>query len=236
MSRPVIGVSTYNEPASWGAWNRVPSAEVQWAYIAKLQAAGARVILLPPDAGDVDVLDLVDGLVLTGGADVDARLFGAEPDPTADEPREFRDASELALYRGAVARMLPVLGICRGLQVMAVAEGGNLHQHLFDLVGDWRHREIAGTFVTHGARFAPGSGVARVFGTTTMDVNSSHHQAVADPGRLTVTGWADDGTIEVCELPEHRFVLGVQWHPEVLDDPRLFDAFVDACRHDATSR
>ena len=231
MSRPVIGVSTYNEPASWGAWNRVPAAQLQWAYVAKLQAAGARVVLLPPDAGDVDVLDLLDGLVLTAGADVDSRLYGAEADPTADLPRELRDASELALYRGALARDLPVLGICRGLQIMAVAEGGTLHQHLFDLVGDWRHRELAGTFVTHGARFLEGSHIATVFGTTAMEVNSSHHQAVADPGGLSVTGWADDDTIEVCELPGRRFVLGVQWHPEVLDDPRLFEALVDAARH-----
>ncbi len=231
MARPVIGVSTYNEPASWGAWNRVPAAQLQWAYVAKLQGAGARVVLLPPDATDVDVLDLLDGLVLTGGADVDARRYGAEPDVTADVPRELRDDSELTLYRGAIARDLPVLGICRGLQIMAVAEGGSLHQHLFDVVGDWRHREIAGTFVTHGARFAADSQVARIFGTTAMDVNSSHHQAVADPGRLTITGWADDDSVEVCELPDHRFVLGVQWHPEVLDDPRLFDSFVDAARH-----
>lgn len=236
MSRPVIGVTTYNEPASWGAWNRVPAAELQWAYVSQLQNAGARVVLLPPDTTDVDVLDVLDGLVLTGGADVDARLYSAAPHETADVPRELRDASEIALYRGALVRGLPVLGICRGLQIMAVAEGGSLHQHLFDLTGDWRHREVAGTFVAHGARFAEGSAVAGIFGGTVMEVNSSHHQSVADPGRLTVTGWADDDTIEVCELAGHRFVLGVQWHPEVLDDPRLFDAFVDACRVDATPR
>lgn len=230
MTRPVIGVSTYNEPASWGAWREVPAAEVQLAYVRQVQRAGARVVLLPPDDDASEVLDRIDGLLLTGGADVDSRRYGQEPHPTADEPRFERDASEIALYAGAMARGLPVLGICRGLQVMCVAEGGSLHQHLFDVVGDWRHREVPGTFVEHGAVFAAGSRVARILGTTSMTVNSSHHQAVADSGRLTVTGWADDGTVEVCEDPDRDFVLGVQWHPELLADTRLFDAFVAACR------
>ena len=230
MSRPVVGLSTYLESASWGAWKDLPAAVVQNFYIAKLQNAGARVVLLPPDTGDVDVLDRLDGLVMCGGADVDARLYGETPHETADVPRESRDASEIALYRGASARNLPVLGICRGLQIMAVAEGGSLHQHLFDLVGDWKHREIPATFAEHGARFTAGSKIAEIFGTTEMIVNSSHHQAVKDPGRLTVTGWAVDDTVEVCEDPSKTFVVGVQWHPEVLADTRLFDAFVSACR------
>ena len=230
MSRPVVGLSTYLEPTSWGAWKGLPAAVVQNFYIEKLQNAGARVVLLPPDTADVDVLDRLDGLVLCGGADVDARLYNEQPHETADVPRESRDASEIALYKGASARNLPVLGICRGLQIMTVAEGGSLHQHLFDVVGDWKHRELPGTFTEHAARFEPGSRIAQIFGATDVVVNSSHHQAVKDAGRLTVTGWAVDDTIEVCEDPSKAFVVGVQWHPEVLDDTRLFDAFVNACR------
>lgn len=230
MSRPVVGLSTYLEPTSWGAWKGLPAAVVQNFYIEKLQNAGARVVLLPPDTTDVDVLDRLDGLVLCGGADVDARLYNEQPHETADVPRESRDASEIALYKGASARNLPVLGICRGLQIMTVAEGGSLHQHLFDVVGDWKHRELPGTFTEHAARFEPGSKIAQIFGATDVVVNSSHHQAVKDAGRLTVTGWAVDDTIEVCEDPSKTFVVGVQWHPEVLDDSRLFDAFVNACR------
>ena len=231
MSRPVIGLSTYLEPSSWGAWKNVPAAVVQHWYVEKLQDAGARVVLLPPDTVDVDVLDRLDGIVLCGGADVDARLYGETPHETADVPREARDASEIALYKGAMQRNLPVLGICRGLQIMAVAEGGSLHQHLFDVLGDWKHREIPGTFVEHGARFAADSKIAAILGATDLVVNSSHHQSVKDAGRLTVTGWASDDTIEVCEDPTKTFCVGVQWHPEAMDDTRIFDAFVAVCRN-----
>jgi len=230
MSRPVVGLSTYLEPASWTSWKNIPAAVIQQYYIDKLQNAGARVVLLPPDTGDVDVLDRLDGVAFCGGADIDSRLYNEAPHETADAPRESRDASEIALYRGASARDIPVLGICRGLQIMAVAEGGSLHQHLFDVVGDWKHREVPGTFAEHGARFAEGSKIASIFGTTSMTVNSSHHQAVRDPARLTITGWAEDDTVEVCEDPSKRFVVGVQWHPEVMSDMRLFEAFVNACR------
>lgn len=224
MGRPVLALTSYLEPARWGAWE-TRAALLHERYVAMVQQVGARAVLLPPDDDpDVDVLDRVDGLVLTGGADVDPQLYGAVPHDTTDVPRTARDAAELALYAGARARGLPVLGVCRGLQIMAVASGGTLHQHLPDLVGDGRHRPGPGRFVDHGASFAAGSLVARVLGTTSMTVNSSHHQAVADPGTLTVTGWADDGTIEACEDPSDRFVLGVQWHPEYTDDSRLLAA------------
>jgi putative glutamine amidotransferase len=203
---------------------------VQFAYVQQLQRAGARVVVLPPDTGDTDVAGMLDGLVLVGGADVDARLYGAKPHSTGDVPRESRDASEIALYRAARDRDLPILGVCRGLQIMCVAEGGSLHQHLPELVGDLKHRDLPGTFAEHEARFTEGSGIAQIFGATKMIVNSSHHQAVADAGRLVVTGWAVDDTIEVCEDPTRRFSIGVQWHPEVLADTRLFDALLAACR------
>lgn len=230
MGRPIIALTSYLEPARWGAWD-TPAALLHAQYPAMVAAVGGRAVLLPPDDDpDVTVLDRVDALVLTGGADVDPGRYGATPDATTDPPRTERDASEIALYLGARERGLPVLGICRGLQIMAVASGGSLHQNVPDLPGAGVHRRAPGTFVDHGARLAEGSLVARILGVTAMTVNSSHHQCVADPGSLTVTGWADDGTVEACEDTSAGFVLGVQWHPEYTDNPRLLAALVAAAR------
>lgn len=232
MSRPVIGLSCYLERATWGAWDVTAAVLPVW-YLDLFQQAGATVVLLTPDTDpDPAVLDRVDGLVLVGGADVDSRLYGEEPDVTADEPRIVRDRTEMAYYRGARDRGLPYLGICRGLQIMAVCHGGSLHQNLPD-VSELVHRERPGQFVDHGATFAPGSRIAEVMGANATIVNSSHHQAVKDPGDLTVTGWAADGTIEVCEDPAGGFVVGVQWHPEHPDrrvaDAGLIEGFLEAC-------
>lgn len=232
MSRPVIGLSCYLEQARWGAWDVTAAVLPIW-YLDLFQEAGATVVLLTPDTDpDPAVLDRVDGLVLVGGADVDSRLYGEEPDATADSPRITRDRSEMAYYRGARDRGLPYLGICRGLQIMAVCHGGSLHQNLPD-VSELVHRERPGQFVDHGATFTPGSRIAEAMGVTATTVNSSHHQAVKDPGDLTVTGWAADGTIEVCEDPSVSFAVGVQWHPEHPDrrvaDAGLIEAFLEAC-------
>jgi len=232
MSRPVIGLTCYVEQARWGAWD-ARAAVLPSVYIESVERAGARVVILPPYSRDADVVTRLDGLVIAGGADVDPARYGHEPLPTTDVPRHDRDAGEITLYLGARAVGLPVLGICRGLQVMAVAEGGSLIQHLPDVVGDSRHREELGTFSAHGATFVPGSLAATLVGAESATVNSAHHQAVADAGRLTVTGWADDGTVESAEDPTARFVLGVQWHPEQSGDEaseRLFAAFVEAAR------
>ena len=230
MPPPVIGVSSYLESARWGAWE-LPAALIPQWYLDLFRAAGATVVLLPPGTA-ADVTARVDGLALVGGADVDARLYGLEPDPTADVPRVERDATELALYRSARASGLPVLGICRGLQVMAVAHGGTLVQNLPDLPGTIVHRERPGAFVEHVAVFSPGSLAAEIYGCEPVTVNSSHHQAVDSPGPLLVSGRAEDGTIEACEDPDADFCLGVQWHPEHPDrreaDLPLVQAFVAA--------
>lgn len=227
---PVIGLSCYLEPARWGAWE-LPAALIPQWYTDLFQAAGATVVLLPPGQ-EPDALDRLDGLAMAGGADIDATRYGAEAHETADVPRSSRDASELSLYRRARDLGLPVLGICRGLQVMAVAHGGTLTQHLPDVEGAIVHRERPGAFVEHEARFEPGSLAAAVYGTGPVVVNSSHHQAVDRAGSLTVTGRAPDGTVETCEDPTADFCLGLQWHPEHPDrrdaDLPLVRAFVAA--------
>jgi len=232
MTKPVIGITTYLEPAKWGAWE-LPAALIPWNYVNKLQQCGASVVLLPPDPDCHDAIARIDGLVMVGGADVDPARYGAQPESGTDAPRESRDASELGLYLAALEKGIPVLGICRGLQIMAIAHGGSLHQHLPDVVGNTLHRDSPGTFNYHGATFTPGSLIANLVGATEIKVNSSHHQAVNSPGDLTVTGLASDGTIEVCEVTSTKFVLGVQWHPEFSDDEatseNIFRGFIVAC-------
>lgn len=225
--RAVVGLSAYEEPAQWSSWDTRAVLLHSW-YSDAVRASGGVPLLVPPQEPEAAavVVSRLDALVLTGGPDLDATLYNAAPHETNDEPREQRDTFELALYRAARDAGLPVLGICRGLQVMAVAEGGSLVQHLPD-VSEVTHRLERGTFVDHEATFEPGSLAYELFGGDAV-VNSSHHQAVADPGRLRVTGWAPDGTIEVCEDPAARFLLGVQWHPEHMNDRRLLDALLGA--------
>ncbi|MFM8515063.1 MAG: gamma-glutamyl-gamma-aminobutyrate hydrolase family protein, partial [Actinomycetota bacterium] len=225
---PLIGITTYLEPAQWGLWDITAPVLPRW-YIDLFQEAGATPVMLPPGTS-TEVIDRIDGLVIAGGADVDSRLYGETPHETADAPREVRDASEIALYRAALDAELPVLGICRGVQIMAVAHGGALHQHVPE-VTELPHKEAPLVFVEHGARFEPGSRIHAIYGDA-VTVNSFHHQAVKDPGTLRITGTAEDGTVEVCEVPGSTFIVGVQWHPEhpnrrVADRP-LIDAFLAA--------
>ena len=229
--RPVVGLTTYFERAAWGLWETEAAVIPHW-YLDVLQGAGAEVLLLPPNTG-AGALDRVDGLVIAGGADVDSRLYGEEPHGTADAPRKSRDATELALYREARARNMPFLGICRGAQIMAVAHGGALHQHLPE-VTELEHKRPPLVFVDHGATLTPGSRIAELLGSISITVNSFHHQAIKDAGDLTVTGLAPDETVEVVEITDANFAIGVQWHPEHPDrrdlDRPLFDGFLAACR------
>jgi putative glutamine amidotransferase len=224
--RPVIGITTYVEPATWGVWHNLPTTLVPHDYVAAVTQSGGRAVLLPPDDLDTDVLRILDGLVLSGGADLGPELYGAEPAPqTVTRPE--RDAAEMLLARAALTRDLPVLGVCRGMQLLTVAAGGTLHQHLPDVVGHDRHRPAPGIYGEHQARFSAGSRIAALMGDDTR-VHCFHHQGVDDPGTLTVTARAEDGLVEAVEDPAHRFVLGVQWHPEVTRDKRLFGALVAA--------
>ena len=236
--RPVIGVSCYGERAAWGAWD-VDAVVLHRAYVTAIEESGGAAVVIPPahDESSVDaVLDRIDALVIAGGADVDPASYGDDPHETTDRPRLDRDATERRLYRGARDRGLPVLGICRGMQVMAVEAGGRLLQDLPSAGYGLAHRERPGTFTEHGATFVEGSLASRILGTTGTVVNSSHHQTVADPGSLTVTGHASDGTLETLEDPDAAFVLGVQWHPEMTEDRRLFEALAVAARHHAHTR
>ncbi|MCM0674551.1 gamma-glutamyl-gamma-aminobutyrate hydrolase family protein [Micromonospora phytophila] len=234
MSRPLIGITAYVEPAAWAVWRDVPAVLVPEAYVRAVTAAGGRAVVLPPDDRDPDVLRVLDGLLLAGGADVDPARYGQPPAPRT-ESRPGRDAGELTLLTAALATDLPVLGVCRGMQLLAVAAGGSLHQHLPDRVGHDGHRPAPGVYGGHGVRFAPGSLAATVMAGV-RSVNSYHHQAVADPGRLAVTGWSDDGVVEAVEDPGRPFVLGVQWHPENEPDPRPVTALVRAARDRTAGR
>jgi len=239
MTRPVIGISCYSEISTWGAWSNTLAAVIPRQYIDAVESQGGAAVLLPPVTNAESAsatVDRLDGLLLVGGADIDPADYGQEAHETVDVPRTDRDATERALYRHARAIGLPVLGVCRGLQIMAVESGGTLIQDLPAAGYGELHRIRPAHFLEHGARFESGSLVARLLETTETVVNSSHHQAVDNPGSLTITGWAEDGTVEVCEDPEAAFVLGVQWHPEMSDDHRLFAGLVEAARRGASDR
>lgn len=224
--RPVIGLTAYVESARWVAWETDAALLHAWYPEAVIRSGGSPVLLPPQQEAAEQLASRIDALILTGGPDIAATLYGQDPHPTNDRPRHLRDEFEVALYRQVREAGKPVLGVCRGLQIMAVAEGGTLVQHLPD-VSELSHRLRPGAFTEHGAKFAPGSLAYRILGSE-MTVNSSHHQAVANPGRLTVSGRAADGTVEACEDPSSAFVLGVQWHPEYGGDVRLFQALVAA--------
>jgi putative glutamine amidotransferase len=231
---PVIGIACAILPARWGPWDQ-PAAVVAADYIRQVQSAGGIAIVLPPQDGDADaLLDLIDGLMLTGGNDIEAAAYGAVPHPEAEVPDAERDAAETALVRRAVDRDMPLLGICRGMQVLNVAYGGTLTQHLPESHGSETHRRTTGTFEgnDHRVILDAGSLAARAAGEILHRVPSHHHQAVDRLGEgLVLTGRAEgDDVPEAIEMPGRRFALGVQWHPEADPTSSVIAALVSAAR------
>jgi putative glutamine amidotransferase len=230
--RPTIGVTAATENVSYGAWREIPAVVSPASYVRAVQRAGGRPVLLLPDPEDArepdGVLDLIDALIVTGGAgDVDPALYGQEPHPETGPVQEERDAYELALVRGAIDRRMPVLGICRGMQILNVAYGGGIEQHLPDVVGHENHRHTPGTFADHEVDLEVGSLAARAVGAERAPVKSHHHQGVGEIGDgLVITGRSDDDAVEALEDPSCPFVLGVLWHPEEDEKSQLIKALV----------
>jgi gamma-glutamyl-gamma-aminobutyrate hydrolase PuuD len=229
-SKPRIGITTYLEPTVWGVWEREASL-LPRVYLDSVVAAGGVPLLLPPVGTDPTVLDVLDGLIVAGGCDVDPSTYDAAPHPETVDTRPGRDEHEKVLIRAALDRDLPLLAICRGLQMLNVTLGGTLQQHLPDVVAHDEHRPSPAIFGTTEVKVEPGTLTARVFGDRTS-VQCYHHQALdaVAPG-LRVTARAGDGTVEAAEVDGHDFAIGVQWHPEEdPDDLRLFAALVAASR------
>lgn len=227
--RPVIGISGYSQQARWGSWD-LPAVLLPRRYTDMVAAAGGLPVVLPPIENIARTLDRLDGLVLSGGGDVDPAVYGAARDPASGPANADRDDAEISLARQAQDAGLPVLGICRGLQVINVARGGTLIQHLPDVVGHDGHSPSAAGYGSHKVSVAPQSQLARLLGRTEAAVPTHHHQAIDRVGDgLVPTAWADDNTIEAIELVEPMsFMVAVQWHPEAGDDPSLFDALIAA--------
>lgn len=234
---PVIGLTTYLEQAKQGVWD-VRAAFLPQQYFDAVTASGGIAVLLPPqhgsatgisaDAAAAAVLEGLDGLILTGGLDVQPELYGAERHPLTDPARPDRDAWELALFRGAEERRMPVLAICRGLQLVNVARGGTLHQHLPEALGTERYRIGGGVFATNTVDVADGTCLAGLVGSGAFDVHSYHHQGIDRLGDgLVVTARTDDGLVQAFESDGPGYLVGVQWHPEEnAEDRRLFAGLV----------
>jgi putative glutamine amidotransferase len=230
VAKPLVGITTYVEQASWGSWT-LDAALIPYDYVRAVERAGGRALLVPPSTDGVEeTLDALHGLVLSGGNDVDPEAYGADAHEETNATRPERDRGELALLEGALARDLPVLAVCRGFQVLNVARGGDLVQHLPDVVGSEQHRAVKGVFSDHGVKIDDGSRLGSVLGDR-APVKSHHHQGVGRVGEgLVEVAWADDGTVEGLEDPERRFAVGVLWHPEAGEDQKLFEALVAEAR------
>jgi gamma-glutamyl-gamma-aminobutyrate hydrolase PuuD len=226
VTRPVIGITSYDvEDVKWGVWT-APAVLIPASYVRAVERAGGMPVVLPPSADVAEVLRLVDGIVFSGGSDVAPEQYGAEAHPATDAPRPDRDRFELALLRAALAADLPVLAVCRGSQVLNVARGGDLDQHLPESVGHERHRHTPGVFADHDVDVKADSRLGRILGER-APVKSHHHQGFGRLGEaLDAVAWADDGTVEGLEDPTRRFAVGVLWHPEEDEDAALFEALV----------
>jgi len=236
MKRPVIGICAALETARWGVWDQ-PAALLPLNYLQAIQRAGGLALMLAPDEqlseDPEQALELIDGLILAGGADIDPGSYGEPAHPLTIDTVPERDRFEIALVRGAVERDMPVLGICRGMQLLNVALGGTLLQHLPEHVGHEDHRRVPGSLAVgagHDVQLVDGSIAAAAVGAAHHSTRSHHHQGVGCLGSgLVVSGTSQlDDVPEAVELPDRRFVLGVQWHPEADDSSAVIGALVAA--------
>ena len=231
MTPPVIGLTTYREQATWGVWDQRADL-LPAAYAGAVETVGGVPLLLPPalTPGAAEaVVARLDGLVISGGADVDPGRYGADPHPRTAGWRPDRDAWELALLDAADAVGLPVLGVCRGMQLIAVHAGGTLDQHTPDLVGHDEHSPGGDVFGTTKVATEPGSRLAALVGDA-VTVSCHHHQSVRDAPGFRTVATAADGTLEAIEAPDDRFCMAVQWHPETVADVGLLAGLVEAAR------
>jgi gamma-glutamyl-gamma-aminobutyrate hydrolase PuuD len=224
--RPLIGITTYLTRATFGAWEE-DSALVPADYVRAVERAGGRALLVPPsDDGVEETLDALNGIVFSGGSDLDPALYGQERHRETDGVEAERDRAELALLQAALGRDMPVLAVCRGSQLLNVGLGGDLVQHLPEVVGDEKHKELPGEFAEHGIVVEPATKLGALIGEH-APVKSHHHQGFGRLGDgLREAARANDGTVEALEDPSRRFTLGVLWHPEAGEDLRLFEALV----------
>jgi putative glutamine amidotransferase len=225
--KPVIGITTYLTSARFGVWEE-DAALVPVVYVRAVEAAGGRALLVPPSVDGIpETLDALDGLLFTGGSDLDPELYGQNAHSETNDVVPERDSAEIALLRAALERDLPVLAVCRGSQVLNVALGGDLVQHLPDVVGDEKHKHTPGVFADHDVDVVPGTRVQQILGDR-APVKSHHHQGYGRLGEgLQEAARAEDGTVEALEDPSRRFALGVLWHPEAGEDFALFEALVE---------
>jgi putative glutamine amidotransferase len=231
VARPLIGITAYAEPSvRWGVWD-VPAAVLPLAYVQQVERAGGRALVVPPTEDGIDeTLDALHGLLFSGGSDIDPTAYGHDAHPETNGVRPERDRGELALLRAALDRDMPVLAVCRGSQVLNVARGGDLVQHLPEVVGDERHKHTPGVFADHDVDVHEGTRLGELVGDR-APVKSHHHQGFGRIGDgLREAARAEDGTIEAIEDPSKRFALGVLWHPEEGEDAALFDALVAEAR------
>ena len=231
--RPLIGVCAYEIPAAFGAWRDVLSVLVPATYSRSVHRAGGMPLAIPPVEGVGELVDVLDGLVFTGGADIEPALYRQQAHPETAGVHAGRDRAELELMKAALAADLPVLAICRGMQMLNVARGGDLHQHIPDrgIDGDV-HKGPPGTWTRHPVEIVPGTRLTSILGGA-ASTHSCHHQAPDHLGDgLVATATAEDGTVEAIEDPGRRFAVGVLWHPE--EDPDegfpLFPALVEWAR------
>ncbi len=238
MNRPLIGITTYRQPATWGRWHEVDATLLPAAYTEAVRAGGGTPLLIPP-LGPADsaaaIVARLDGLLLSGGSDVNPSYYGADPHPATAGWRDDRDVSEMALVHAADDIGLPLLGICRGMQIMAVAAGGSLIQHVPDVVGSDEHSPGPDVYGAVEVGIKPGTRLAGILGQR-VAVACHHHQAVAEHPGFDSVASADDGLLEAIETPGERFRLAVQWHPETQTDRRLFAALAAAASDGVASR